>query len=1436
MRMQRTQRITMRLFSLLLCFMLVSLGFLPQTANAQVGSENVSMKQTMPVKDKINKRVLDQFAKDQNVTFLVKLKDQADTMKVAKETAQKAKSQKQSLAKTQLMQRSAVVSELRSTAIDTQAHLKDYLTKQKKAGKVKEFESFYIVNGMAVTGTKEVAEAIAAFPEVEKVLPNEKRQLHAPNKVNAKATSKAGTNAIEWNIERVGAPQTWNLGIDGTGTVIGSIDTGVQWDHPALKEKYRGFDPANPNQPDHEFNWLDATSRGQATPYDDNGHGTHTVGTMVGAEPDGANQVGVAPGAKWIAVKAFTGSGSATDQSLLTAGEWMIAPKDRNGVPHPEKAPDVINNSWGGGSGIDDWYRDMVRNWRAANIFPEFSAGNSGPGAGSVNTPSNYPESFATGATDINNKIASFSSRGPSPYGGILKPEVSAPGVNIRSSVPGNGYDGTYSGTSMAGPHVSAVVALLREANPSLTVDEIEQILKETATPLTDSTYPSSPNMGYGYGLVNAFDAVSSVLTGRGKVKGSVMKEGQDNEAPTYQHEAPAETYAGMDLPLSVSVQDNVSIKKVELQYLSNSGEWVAVNASRVEGDYRSGVYQAKIPGNAIHVPKASYKWNIVDYGNHVITSDIYEVNVVPGISVGYSQNFESTPVGWYSFGTLDSWQWGKPTSGPGSAFSGEKVYATNLAGDYDSKADMTLVMPPVDLPEGNAYLQFKQWYDFETRYDFGHVVVSTDQQNWTQLAQVNGLSNGWVDGQVDLSAYAGQRVYLGFHVKTDISIVKKGWYIDDVKLSATALSNITKAPVAKADATSGSGKEQVDPKKLKPSKKINVKYPVAINQVKKASTPSGLPLQATVSVLETGRSATTNPADGSYEINHASGSYTLRAETYGYRAVDQRVEIPTDGVADTNFVLQPIPKGNIKGTVTNKQTGQPIADAKLLLMEDAAIQPVTTDANGNFTLQAYEGTYTLRIQANSYVTQDVQVTVTGNSDANKNIQLKPFIGYSGEIGYDDGTPENARAFNQGGNGWAVKMSLAPGHDNALVTGGLFRFWTNEWPNPGGTEMQVAIYDANGPNGAPGKKLAGPISATAKRDGEWTHVDLRDQGVMVNGDFYMTYIQPKAHPNAPGLATDEDGTNANRSWQFVSGAWAQSPKDEGNYMIRALVDYEAFTPTIKSPTDGLYTNKSEVKVEGTSAPGVNVSVMNNGKVVATVEPTAQGTYSANITLNKGENTLTVKSTTDKGSTDPSDPVKVILDQTAPTISIDKPVNHFKTNQQAVTIVGQASDQYLHEVVVNGAKAKLNADGTYSHRMLLENGENVIKVVAKDRAGNAAETQVKVLAKFDAPEITNLKPDQDLHLKKGNSVKIELDSEAGLEASFSIKMPLFGPSKAAPTNFTDFPLLDTGNGHYVGYWTVPSHLKNIEGAVVEVTLKDDYGNVTKKEAVGKLFIK
>ncbi|QTD43382.1 S8 family peptidase [Sporosarcina sp. Te-1] len=1455
--MKVRKRSRIRFFSIIATVIMVFSLFAPSFANAELNKLHQSLRGSSELsKEKVSQRLLEDFKNDEMVTFLIKFKEQADTMKAASDAKAQASKENLSAKQSVMMARSAVVSELRATSLESQQNVQQYLEQQVKEGKAKDITSYYIVNGMAVTATKEVAQALGTFEEVEKVLPNEMRQLHT-TKVEDAVAPKAQVANIEWNIERVNAPQVWDMGIDGSGTVVASIDTGVQWDHPALKEKYRGYN-ATTGAVDHNYNWFDATA-GRTTPYDDLEHGTHVTGTMVGSEPNGSNQIGVAPGAKWIAVKAFTAAGG-SDRDLLAAAQWILAPTDANGNTRVDLAPDVVNNSWGGGPGLDEWYRDVVRNWRAAEIFPEFSAGNttlSNPGGpGSVAAPSNYPESFATGATDINDKVATFSLRGPSPYNHI-KPDISAPGVNIRSAVPGGGYEGGWNGTSMAGPAVSGVAALLRQVNANITVEEMEQILLSTARPLTDSTYPTTPNHGYGYGLVDAYAAVSSIASGLGKLEGQVTKQGEDSQPPTFEHSAPAETYEGMDLDLVVSVTDNISISTVTLEYKDANGQWQSMEATRKSGDYLAGEFGVTISGDKITGNTFTYKWTINDFGNNTVTSPEYTVLVKPGITVGYFEDFEQTPVGWTSFGNKNSWEWGVPTSGPGSAFSGEKVYATNLAGNYESNMNATLVMPPVDLPEGNSYLQFKHWHNFEQSssgraWDYGHVFISTDMENWTQLLMVQGISDGWLDAEVDLSAYSGQRVYLGFNAFSDGSVVREGWYIDDVALSSNSqagdvslqpikktfgsneasglesIKNTNKKPGAIIEKGKDATEKPIDPKTIKPvMPKVEPAPPIEGGSI----GPVLLPLGAQVSILENDRSVYTNPANGTYSMTLGAGTFTAKAEAYGYQSKVQSVTINADETTTANFTLEEVPQGTITGTVTDSSSGEPIAGATLLLVEDANISPVETDASGQFAITAYEGDYTLKVIARGYHAQEAAITIGGQSSYD--FALEPFFTYpGGVIGYDDGTPENARAFYEAGNGWGVKMSLPEGKDSGIVSEGHFRFWTSEWPSPGGTAFAVEVWDASGADGAPGKKLAGPFDAQAKRNGEWTVVDLSEHNIAVNGDFYMVYIQTAINTSAPGLATDENGPNAGRSYQFV-GSWSPSPTSEGNYMIRARVNYEVFAPAITSPESGTVTNEQNITVDGTATPTTSITLLNNGEETDTVVVGDDGKFSFPTVLTEGENVFKAVSKLDGRTTGESETVTVVLDTIKPELAITNPKDGDTLNRETVTVEGTVIDANLQSVTVNGQSAAVSADGTFSKRVLLDAGTNEIVVVATDAAGNEETKSVRVNAKYEAPEITNLVPTEDIYLTTGKTVKFEFDSEPGLAATFMIHMPLTDVGSDI-SNATELPMREVTPGHYVGYWTAPLGVI-AKGGQIEVKVVDSFGNERRQTAKGKIFV-
>ncbi|MBV7320743.1 S8 family peptidase [Bacillus halotolerans] len=1424
-----------RLISSVLSTVVVSSLLFPGAAGASSKGAASSVKQELQssesIQNKISSSLKKSFKKEEKTTFLIKFKDQADTQKAAKSAVKKAKSKKLTAAKTEYQKRSAVVSSLKVTADEAQKDVLKYLNSQKNKGNADDIHSYYVVNGIAVHASKEVMEKVAQFPEVEKVLPNEKRQLFksSASPFNMKKAQKAikATDGVEWNVDQIDAPKAWELGYDGTGTVVASIDTGVEWEHPALKEKYRGFHPESPNEPDHDMNWFDAVAN-ESSPYDDLDHGTHVTGTMVGSEPDGTNQIGVAPGAKWIAVKAFSEDGG-TDADILEAGEWILAPKDAEGNPHPEMAPDVVNNSWGGGSGLDEWYRDMVNAWRAADIFPEFSAGNAdlfNPGGpGSIANPANYPEAFATGATDINKKLGDFSLQGPSPYD-ETKPEISAPGANIRSSVPGQTYEDGWDGTSMAGPHVSAVAALLKQADASLSVDEMEDILTSTAEPLTDSTFPDSPNNGYGHGLVNAFDAVSAVTDGLGKAEGQVSVDGEDEELPGYQHEKVNEAYEGASLPLTLTAEDNVSVTSVKLSYKLDQGEWNEVKAKRISGDHLKGTYQAEIP--SIKGTALSYKWIIQDFGGHVVESDIYDVTVKPSITVGYKQDFETEPGGWLTSGTNNNWEWGVPESGPNAAASGEKVYGTNLTGNYANGANMNLTMPPIDVPDsGGLFLQFKSWHNLENDFDYGYVFVLPEgETNWEQAGVYNGKTSNWTSEEINLSAYRGQNIRVMFNLQSDESIAKEGWYVDDVQLSDKSSGKTAKKnKLGVQKPAEKQKKKAVNPKKAKPSTNTAAKTKHSADM-----QPQALPLRAQVSVVETGKSIYSDQSTGQYKLTHKAGDYTLMAEAYGYQSKTQKVSLQADQTTQANFTLEEIKKGTLKGTVINKTTGEPVKGASVYVIEDAAVEPATTNDKGEYTLEVYEGSYTIKVAAPGYYSDEFSVDLKG--DITKETVLKPFVGYPGEIGYDDGTAENANSYFAAGNGWAVKMSLADGKEKGMLTGGLFRFWDTEFPDPGGTEFKVEVYDATGKDGAPGKKIAGPYNAEALRNGEWTKVDLSSKGIMVDKDFYLVYIQSKPDPYSPGLAMDETGQYSDRNWQYVSGTWQKGDKEDGNYMIRALVDYEAAVPVITSPEDKAYTNKENVTVKGKASPGTTVTLYNGDKEAGETKTAEDGTFEAGVSLSKGENKLTAAASTDSGTTDASSPVTVTLDQDKPELTLDNPKDGEKINKEALTVKGTVSDDNLKEVKVNGKKATVT-DGSYSARILLENGSNEVKVTATDLAGNKTTKKAVVDVNFDQPVITGLIPGEDKTLKAGESVKIAFSSAKCADATFVIRLPLTN-TRANVQNATELPLREISPGRYEGYWTATSSIK-ANGAKVEVIVRDGYGNETRKTANGKLYI-
>ncbi len=386
---------------------------------------------------------------------------------------------------------------------------------------------FWVVDAIWARVDAADLDALARLPQVARIRANPRLPAGLPE---ARAAGKSA-QAVEWGVQRVDAPALWALGVRGEGVVIGGQDTGYAWDHPALQASYRGW---NGVSADHDHHWHDAIHAligpgpndcglDSPVPCDDHGHGTHTLGTMIG-DDGGGNQIGVAPGARWIGCRNME-EGEGTPATYLECFQWFMAPTDLAGAnPDPALAPHIINNSWGcppaEGCTEVDILLQAVDTLRAAGILVVVSAGNSGPSCGSADTaPAPYPSSLSVGATDSADGIASFSSRGPGTLDGSLfwlKPELSAPGVLVRSSLPGGNY-GASSGTSMAGPHVAGVAALLMSLEPRLKGDPaaVEAILMASARPMTSLQdcpgFPGAavPNAVFGHGIVDAGRALA---------------------------------------------------------------------------------------------------------------------------------------------------------------------------------------------------------------------------------------------------------------------------------------------------------------------------------------------------------------------------------------------------------------------------------------------------------------------------------------------------------------------------------------------------------------------------------------------------------------------------------------------------------------------------------------------------------------------------------------------------------------------------------------------------------------------------------------------------------------------------------------------------------------------------------------------------------------
>jgi serine protease AprX len=489
-----------------------------------IGCFVTQIAKTQTWQSKVTPSVLADLQRQSTTEIIVVLREQGDLSTINPQATKEEKGQK-------------TFDILRGLAERSQTDIRQTLTRRNVA-----FKAFWLVNALHLKADIDLLKTLAERADVLEIINNPKSKLET---LPQDANGNLPENSLKtWGVQRIGADSVWLLGYRGQGVTVGGADTGYDWTHPALQKKYRGFN-ATTNATDHNYNWFDAILPDSITatnpcgtsttkPCDDDRHGTHTMGTMVGGYQivgSDSTAIGVAPDARWIGARNMD-RGDGTLARYVACFEWFAAPTDTNGLrPNPRLAPHVINNSWycSTGEGCNPSnYNIMERALnatRAAGIVVVVSAGNSGPTCSSFPGPAGFlDKAFSIGATQSNDTIAGFSSRGPVTNDGSnrRKPNVSAPGVGVVSSVPNGGF-ASFSGTSMAGPHVAGAVALMISANPLLAgqVDTIEKILEQTARPMQTTQDCGTisglnvPNHTYGWGRINVLAAVKKALSYR---------------------------------------------------------------------------------------------------------------------------------------------------------------------------------------------------------------------------------------------------------------------------------------------------------------------------------------------------------------------------------------------------------------------------------------------------------------------------------------------------------------------------------------------------------------------------------------------------------------------------------------------------------------------------------------------------------------------------------------------------------------------------------------------------------------------------------------------------------------------------------------------------------------------------------------------------------
>ncbi len=706
--------------------------------------------------------LLEQAAPDEPVSALVYLTAQVDAQALTAELdGQRA---------TLRERHETVVRALQAKAADTQDKLLERLDANMRAGAVSFYEAFWVANIVRIEATPDVIREIAEREDVEIVYPNYEIELIEPVPSTGAGGTPPASRSVEPGVAAVRAPEVWNLGFTGEGVLVANMDTGVDGNHPALASRWAGLLPQYAGHP--EWAWYDPYAGQNDFPYDNGGHGTHTMGSVCGGAP--GDEIGVAPGAVWMASAPIDRGGGIpqTVADAILSFQWMVDP---DGDPSTNwDVPAVCSNSWGvtesmGYPDCDQTFWSYIDNCEAAGIVILFSAGNEGTSglrkpSDRATTPYNI---CAVAAVDANTggwPIASFSSRGPTyctPDGSMaIKPDIAAPGVSVRSAYPGGGYE-SLSGTSMASPHVNGVVALIRQANPDLSVDEVKEIIYQTAVDLG----PSGEDNSYGWGMIDAYEAVQLALS-----TVSLTFEFPEGR-PEF-----IDPNGGQVVRVVVNGQSVQPEPGSGLLHYSVGGSYTSVPMNEVEPN----VYDAVFPAFECGVTVDYYFSVETTDGDLVVNpynapDNHYAGRAYTGITTFFEDDFE-TDLGWEVYAGADTGDWERANpqetefgfwdpviAQPEDDHTpnGSLCYVTgplagSSAGDYDVDGGPTRLMSPVlELADTDAVVSYWRWFHISTEWN-DEFLVQVSNDNGASWVTVETLTDRvtWAYAEWTVSDY----------------------------------------------------------------------------------------------------------------------------------------------------------------------------------------------------------------------------------------------------------------------------------------------------------------------------------------------------------------------------------------------------------------------------------------------------------------------------------------------------------------------------------------------------------------------------------------------------------------------------------------------------------------------------------------------------------